>query len=370
MIPFVDLKAQYLSIKEEIDNAIKESLLNTTFIGGENVVNFENDFSKFINVKNVISCANGTDSIEILLKAHGIGKGDEVIVPALSWISTSEAVSSVGAVPIFVDIEEDYYTINPSLIESKISKKTKAIIPVHIYGQVCEMDKILEIALEYNLIVIEDVAQAHNAYYKNKITGSIGDSASFSFYPGKNLGAYGDAGAIVTKINEIATRARMIANHGQIKKHTHIIEGRNSRLDAIQAKILSVKLLYLEKWTNSRIENALEYKKNLENLTHIKLPLVRKNTRHVFHLFVIRSKKRDDLQKYLEAKGIQTAIHYPEALPYLECYKSFGYVDNDFPIAKKITSEILSLPMYAELTDNEIKYISDCIKIFLLNEKD
>ena len=364
MIPFVDLKAQYLSIKEDIDNAINKVIENTSFIGGEEIRQFENEFADFLGVKYFNGCANGTDSIEIILKSLNIGIGDEVIVPAMSWISTSEAVSSVGAKPVFVDIEEEYFTINPELIEEKITVNTKAIIPVHLYGQPCNMGRIVEIAKKFNLFMIEDVAQAHNSNFKGRLTGTFGDAASFSFYPGKNLGAYGDAGGIATNSEEIAKKTRMIAHHGQIKKHTHVIEGRNSRLDTIQAGILSAKLPYLENWTLARIENADRYSELLSEVNEIILPNVRENTRHVFHLYVIRTTKREELKHYLEKQNIQTAIHYPKSLPFLDCYKNDNYLLSDFPVSSKIQNEILSIPMYAELTKDQINTICNSIKSF------
>lgn len=364
MIPFVDLNAQYLTLKGDIDNAISNILQKASFIGGEEVKKFESGFADFLGVKHAIGCANGTDSIEILLKALGIGKDDEVIVPAMSWISTAEAVGNVGATPIFVDIEEAYFTINPDLIEAKITSKTKAIIPVHLYGQVCDMDKIVAIAKKHNLFILEDVAQAHNAKYKSQLTGTFGDCASFSFYPGKNLGAYGDSGGMTTNNDEIAATARMIANHGQTTKHTHLIEGRNSRLDTLQASVLSVKLPHLEKWTLARIDNAAKYSESLSQVNELKLPNVRENSRHVFHLYVIRTKRRKELQQYLNNQGIQTAIHYPKSLPFLDCYKKDNYSESDFPVSAKIQSEILSIPMFAELTEGQIEIVCNGIKAF------
>ena len=259
MIPLVDLKKQYKSIKSEIDKSIKDVLMKTSFIGGENILQFETNFKKYIGVNHCISCANGTDSIEILLRTLEVKKGDEVIVPAISWISTSEAVTSVGAKPVFVDVHPDYYTIDLKKIESVITNKTKAIIPVHLYGQPVEMPKLMAIAKEHNLKVIEDCAQAHGAEFNKKKIGSFGDCASFSFYPGKNLGAFGDAGAMLTNDSKLAEKARLIANHGQKEKHNHIIEGRNSRMDSIHAAVLNVKLNYLNNWTNKRIEIAENY---------------------------------------------------------------------------------------------------------------
>tara|TARA_B110001452_G_scaffold203324_1_gene173345 strand:+ start:130 stop:1224 length:1095 start_codon:yes stop_codon:yes gene_type:complete len=360
MIPLVDLKKQYESIKSEIDKSIKDVLSNTSFIGGEIVTEFETNFKKYIGVNHCISCANGTDSIEILLKALDIGKGDEVIVPAVSWISTSEAVSTVGAKPVFVDINPDYYTIDLTKIEDKITNNTKAIIPVHLYGQPVDMVKLMAIAKKHNLKVIEDCAQAHGAEFNNKKIGSFGDCASFSFYPGKNLGAYGDAGAMLTNESKIAEKARMIANHGQKEKHNHIIEGRNSRMDGIHAAVLNVKLNYLNSWTSSRIEIAKNYN-SLLSKSSISCPKKIKDGKHVYHLFVIRSLQRDKLKKELAEKGISSAIHYPTALPFLECYKYLNHTKDDFPIANSYTEQILSLPMYPELNNQEIEFICNNI---------
>ena len=356
MIPLVDLKKQYDSIKPEIDKCIKEVLLNTSFVGGGIVTEFEKNFKKYIGVNYCISCANGTDSIEILLKALDISKDDEVIVPAISWISTSEAVSSVGAKPVFVDIDPDYYTIDLNNIERVITNKTKAIIPVHLYGQPVDMPKLMAIAKKHNLKVIEDCAQAHGAEFKNKKIGSFGDCASFSFYPGKNLGAYGDAGAMLTNDINIAEKARMIANHGQKEKHNHIIEGRNSRMDGIHAAVLNVKLNYLNSWTDKRIEIAKNYN-SLLSKSSISCPKKIKDGKHVYHLYVIRSFHRDKLKKELAEKGISSAIHYPTALPFLKCYHHLNHKKNDFPIANSYTEQILSLPIYPELEEEEISKI-------------
>ena len=359
-IPFVDLYAQYKSIQNKIDAAIAASIQNTSFIGGKPVQDFEQSFAGFIGVKHIISCANGTDSIEILLQAYGIGKGDEVIVPAASWISTSEAVSTAGATPVFVDVEEDYFTINPALIEAAITPKTKAIIPVHLYGHPANMPAIMAIAQKNNLIVIEDCAQSHAASINGKLTGTFGHAASFSFYPGKNLGAYGDAGCMATNEDAIAEKARMIANHGQKGKHNHILEGRNSRLDGLQAAILSAKLPFLHQWTHARIALAAQYHAELENASFI-LPKTKENYKHVFHLYVIRSSRREALKDELNALGIETAIHYPCALPFLKCYQQRNFSKGSFPVAENWANTVLSLPMYAELTHEQLHYVSDAL---------
>jgi dTDP-4-amino-4,6-dideoxygalactose transaminase len=356
-VPFVDLKAQYLSIKDEIDKAIFNVINEGAFIGGAYVSKFEKEFGAYLEQPFVIGCGNGTDSLEIIMKAMGIGQGDEVIVPALSWFSTSEAVSAIGATPIFVDVDERYFTIDPALIEKKLTNKTKAIIPVHLYGQAADMKTIMSIASKHGLKVIEDCAQSHGAEFEGKKTGTWGHASSFSFYPGKNLGAYGDAGCIVTNDEELAKVCRMIANHGQLVKHNHVIEGRNSRLDGIQAAILSVKLKYLENWTAGRITNA-EYYSELLNKTRIVIPAVRPGSKHVFHLYVVRVKDRENLMNKLKEKGIQTFVHYPTALPLLKAYSERNYCEDDFPVATKLTKEILSIPMYHELDKEAMNYVA------------
>jgi dTDP-4-amino-4,6-dideoxygalactose transaminase len=362
MIPFVDLHRQYLSIKTEIDKAIDEVIHDTAFIGGKRVTEFENKFANWLGVKHCIGCANGTDSIEILLKAMGIGSGDEIIVPAISWISTSEAVSAVGATPVFVDIDEDTYTIDVTKIEEKISSKTKGIIPVHLYGHPADMPKIMGVALKYNLKVLEDCAQAHGSKIEGQRVGTFGHAASFSFYPGKNLGAYGDAGGMTTNDDQIAQIARRIANHGQEGKHNHLIEGRNSRLDGLQAAILNVKLPYLNSWVEQRNRVAQLYLDKVDN-NKFELPLLKSGYEHSWHLFVIRSERRNELMSYLKDKGIDTAIHYPKALPFLPCYQNRNYSSDDFPVAFAYQAKILSIPMFPELKDSEIEKV-----ITVLNE--
>ena len=309
-IPFVDLYSQYLTIKSDIDNAIATTIKQSSYIGGDAIKQFEKSFADFIGVNYTIACANGTDSIEIILKALGVGIGDEVIVPAISWISTSEAVGNIGAVPVFVDVDETYFTINVSLIERAITPNTKAIIPVHLYGQMVNMQELMDVAKKYHLHVVEDCAQAHGAEWNGKKAGTFGVAASFSFYPGKNLGAYGDAGCINTNDFEFSQKCRMIANHGQLKKHEHVMEGRNSRMDGLQASILNAKLPYLNTWLDKRIEIAKIYSEKIKS-TKLAIPVVNKDAKHVFHLYVVKTNERSTLQKHLHDKGIETAIHYP-----------------------------------------------------------
>lgn len=360
MIPFVDLQAQYQSIKTEIDAAIQDVINQTAFISGSYAATFEADFAAFLGVEHCIACANGTDSLEILLQAMGVGAGDEVLVPAISWISTSEAVSTVGATPIFVDVDPDYYTIDLQKIAAKITNKTKAIIPVHLYGQPVDMPALMKIAQKHGLKVLEDCAQAHGASFDGQLIGTFGDCASFSFYPGKNLGAYGDAGGMVTNNAEIARVARMIANHGQEGKHNHLMEGRNSRMDGLQAAVLSVKLKHLNDWTNGRIANAAIYDALLADKDCIR-PKTIADGKHVFHLYVIRTQNRDALMEQLKAEGIGVAIHYPTALPFLACYAHLGHKASDFPVAAQVTQEILSLPMFAELSREAIEKVAALI---------
>jgi len=364
-IPFVDLKAQYERIKPEIDSAIENVITETAFIGGKYVKNFENEFASLYGVKHCISVANGTDSLYILMKMLGVGVGDEVITVANSWISSSETISQLGATPVFIDIDPVYYTLNEMELEAAITSKTKAIIPVHLFGQVCEMDKIMQIANKFSLPVIEDCAQSHFSEFKGIEVGKLGIAGSFSFYPGKNLGAYGDAGCIITNDDSLAEKCRMYARHGALIKHEHQIEGINSRLDGLQAAILSAKLPHILKWTDQRIANAKIYDELLEGIDClIQKPAVRPESKHTFHLYVVRVKRRNDLIKYLKDKGIETAVHYPTILPNLPAYSYLKLNKGIFPVAQRHQEEILSLPMYPELTRDQIEYICTCLRDF------
>ena len=368
-IPFVDLKAQYLSIKEEIDIAIQNVINETAFIKGKYVQKFEEEYAEAYGVKHVVSCANGTDAIYITLKALDIGPGDEVITVANTWISTSETITQAGAKPVFVDIHPDYYTIDVSKIEENITPKTKAIIPVHLFGQPVDMDQIMDICKRHNLLLVEDCAQAHFAEWKGVKVGTMGIAGTFSFFPGKNLGAYGDAGAVITDDDEFATKARMFANHGALKKHHHNFEGINSRMDGLQAAILSVKLKYIHNWNQKRLEHAKTYNILLKDFNHIKTPKIHPNVKHVFHLYVIRTDKRNRLQKHLRANGVSTGIHYPTPLPFLKAYEYLGHKPEDFPVAFRYKDEILSLPMFAELNNTCGEYMRSVINEEILRTK-
>lgn len=367
-IPFVNLRRQYLNLKLEIDAAILNVIDESSFIGGKHVKEFERKFGELYGVKHVISCANGTDSLYIILKMLGIGIGDEVITAANSWISSSETISQTGATPVFLDVHPEYFSMDEQSLTSRITSSTKAVIAVHLHGQMSAIYDIKKICDENGLYLIEDCAQSHFSSYDGTYAGLFGIAASFSFYPGKNLGAYGDAGCMITNDDQLAEKLRMYANHGALRKHEHVIEGINSRMDGIQAAVLNAKLPYILEWTRRRIEIADLYTKFLSGLNHLIVPKRRVNTIHSFHLYVIRTKYRDELMQWLKSKGIEVAIHYPTALPNLKAYR---YLDSDptyFPVATQLQSEILSLPIYPELTIEEIKYIVESIKLFYEKE--
>jgi dTDP-4-amino-4,6-dideoxygalactose transaminase len=361
-VPFVDLRAQYESLKPEMDAAIERIISNTAFIGGSAVAEFESQFAEYVGAPYCVSVANGTEAIEIALRALGVGAGDEVIVPANSFIATAEAVTSAGARVVFADCEPNFYSIDIDDIRRKITDRTRAIIPVHLYGHPADMDPILEIAVEHGLVVIEDTSQAHGARYKGRMVGSMGHAGTFSFYPGKNLGAYGDGGAIVFRDKGAAEYARTYANHGSIVKYHHTIEGRNSRLDGIQAAVLSTKLPHLESWSEARRRNARLYTDLLSDVEGVTTPLEAEDVVPVYHLYVVRVANREALQKHLAERGVATAIHYPISLPSLQAYAYLGHVPADFPVANGQMGELLSLPMYPELTEAMIRYTVDCIR--------
>jgi dTDP-4-amino-4,6-dideoxygalactose transaminase len=360
MIPFVDLNAQYRSIKSEIDNAIKTCIDEANFIKGKAVSDFERNFAEYLGVKFCVGCGNGTDALEIILTSLKIGSGDEVLVPALTWISTAEAVTNVGAEPVFVDINDRTYNIDHTKIEEKITKKTKAIIPVHLYGFPADMNEITVIARKYGIFVVEDCAQAHGAKYFNKKIGTFGIASAFSFFPSKNLGAYGDGGAVVTNDSNLAELVIKISNHGQFnKKHEHFMIGRNSRLDSIQASILNVKLKYLDEWNIKRREVASLYHSGLREKKEFILPLPGQDKEPVYHLFVIRCKHRDKLIELLDEKKIMWGIHYPSALPFIDPYNYKHHKPRDFINASSLTKEIISLPIYPEISKEHINIICD-----------
>lgn len=365
-IPFVDLHAQYLSIKNEIDYVINDVIQKSLFVRGPYVNKFEQMFAEMMERKYCVSCANGTDSLYIAMVALGVKPGDEVIAPAHSWISTTETITQAGGKVVFCDTDADTFTIDPKDIEAKITPNTVGIIPVHLYGQSADMDAIMEIANKYKLWVIEDCAQAHLARYKGKLVGSFGSIASFSFYPGKNLGAMGDAGALLTNDHKLAEKMLMFCRHGGLVKNDHRIEGINSRMDGLQAAILSVKLPHLQKWTRQRQERASTYTKLLKNNKEVGAPFVANNREHVWHLYVLKHENRDELAEHLNKNGVQTVINYPVALPFLPAYERFEHKSTDFPNAFKNQSRVISLPLFPEISDDSQKYIIDLINSFSL----
>jgi dTDP-4-amino-4,6-dideoxygalactose transaminase len=361
-VPFVDLKSQYESIRPEIDAAIAAVIGETAFVGGRFVRDFEEAFAKYCGTRYCVGVANGTDALFIALKVLGIGPGDEVITVANSFIATSEAIRMAGAQVVFVDIDPTTYNIDVARIEEKITPKTRAIMPVHLYGQPADMDPILALAHTHGLRVVGDAAQAHGALYRQRPIATLADVTCFSFYPGKNLGAYGDGGALVTDNEEWAVRARMLANHGRTQKYDHDFEGVNSRLDGMQAAILNVKLRYLDEWTNKRRAAARRYDIALQGLG-LKTPAELDDVRAVYHLYVARvpEARREKLQKALAAAGINTGIHYPIPLPYLNAYRYLGHAPKDFPQSLQASGEILSLPMFPELTEEQVEQVARSI---------
>jgi dTDP-4-amino-4,6-dideoxygalactose transaminase len=363
-VPFADLHAQYLTIKSEIDTAIADVIRTSSFIRGPHVDRFEAAFAEAVGARHCVSCANGTDSLYIAMHALGVNPGDEVIAPAHSWISTTETITQAGATVVFCDTERDTFTIDPALIEARITPRTVGIIPVHLYGQPADMDAIMDIARRHKLWVIEDCAQSHLARYKGRPVGSFGAAASYSFYPGKNLGAMGDAGAITTSDAALAERMAMFARHGGLKKGDHRIEGINSRLDGLQAAVLSAKLPHLPAWTARRQQIARAYEELLSGIGGLTLPTVAAQREHVWHLYVVQHERRDALAAHLSACGIQTVVNYPVALPFLPAYRRFGHRPENFPVAHHHQSRILSLPIFPEMTAQQLHAVADALRSF------
>lgn len=364
MINIIELKQQYLSIKDEIDNSIQEVLLSTQFINASFVKTFENNFSEYSGSKYSISCNSGTDALYLALRSLDIKEDHEIITTPLTFIATAEAISLCNAKPVFSDIRLDTYNIDVKEIEEKITKKTKAIIPVHLYGQMCEMDKIKEIADKYNLYIIEDCAQSVGSKYKNIKCGNWGDAGCFSFYPSKNLGAYGDAGIIISNDENIYKKSNIIKDHGSISKYEHNLLGINSRMDSIQAVILNIKLKYIDIWNKKRIEIANYYTNNLKDIDEIITPYNIEESYSVYHQYTIRTDKRDELKKYLYDKGINTMIYYPIPLHLQKVYSNLNYKYGNFPNTEEACDTILSLPIYPELEEDKQNYIIECIRKF------
>ena len=364
-VPFLDLKAQYDIIKDKIHTAINEVMEATAFAGGPFVAQFEQAFAQFCGCKHAVGVGSGTDALWLSLLSLGIGPGDEVITVPNTFIATAEAITYCGARPVFADVEEGTFNLNPALLEAAITPRTKAIIPVHLFGQPADMDPIMAIARAYRLYVIEDACQAHGAEYKGRKAGSLGDAGCFSFYPGKNLGAYGEAGAVVTNDDAIAEKIRMFRDHGQVKKYYHNTIGWNARMDGIQAAVLNVKLKYLADWNEARRAHAREYTRLLSPVEGVTAPCEADFARHVYHVYAIRIKQRDRLLAHLTERGIACGIHYPVPIHLQEAYRFLGLARGSFPVAEKCAEEFLSLPMFPELTSGQIAYVVDKLKLSL-----
>lgn len=363
-VPFADLHAQYLSIRAEIDSAIAAVISSSAFIRGPFVEAFEREFAAAIGVSRCISCGNGTDAIYIAMRALDLQPGDEVITTAHSWIATSETITQAGGRVVFCDTESDSFNIDATRIESLVTPRTVGIIPVHLYGQPADMDEILAIASKHRLWVIEDCAQAHLASYKGRRVGTFGVAGTFSFYPGKNLGAMGDAGAIVTSDDRLADRMAKFARHGGLRKGEHDIEGINSRLDGLQAAILSVKLRHLASWVKARQDIARRYDQALSGIPDLRTPIVGADREHVYHLYVVRHPRRDGLSRHLSSTGIQTVINYPVALPFLPAYARLGLRPEQFPNAFGNQSQVLSLPIFTEMNAGQFDRVTQAVRRF------
>ncbi len=365
-IRLVDLQAQYAAISEELDAAMRDVVNQGIFIGGEPLDTFSRAFAEYAGAAHCVPCANGTDALELALQAHGIGRGQEVIVPAFSFVATMEAVVNAGATPVLCDIEPDFFSMDTVRLEALVTSRTRAIIPVHLYGQMADMDAIRDVARRHGLVVIEDAAQAHGATWRDKPAGSLGDAGCFSFYPGKNLGAYGDAGAIVTSDPIVAGRMRKLANHGRLSKYEHDIVGRNSRMDTLQAAILGVKLPHLDAWNARRRELAASYAAQLAGIREITCPAVRPKAGPVWHLYVIRvhQGRRDALRAALDEAGIETGIHYPFALNRLSATTGQLGIRVSCPQAELAAGEVLSLPLYPEMTESMLGDVVRVIRQF------
>ena len=361
-VPFLDLKTQYLSMQDEIRDALQAVLDKTAFAGGLFVAQFEKDFAEFCKCKEAIGVGSGTEALWLAMIGLGIGPGDEVITVPDTFIATAEAISFCGAKPVFVDVEEQSYNMNPALLEAAITPKTKAVIPVHLFGQPVDMDPILAIAKKHDLYVVEDACQAHGSLYKGKPSGSMGDAGCFSFYPGKNLGAYGEAGAVVTNNPELANKMRIFRDHGQAKKYYHGMIGWNARMDGFQGAVLGVKLKRLPSWNDARRNNAALYTQLLSGVRGVIVPKEMDYARHVYHIYAIRVKKRDAFMNSLAEKGVNCGIHYPVPIHLQDAYSSLGLKKGSFPVAEKCADEFVSLPMFAELTKEQIEYIATVIK--------
>jgi len=361
-VPFIDFSEQYQAIKDEIDKGLKEVFETGSFILGPKERAFEAEFAAYCGVKYAVGVNSGTDALYLALASLGIEEGDEVILPAFTFIATALCVSYTGARPVFVDVEEETLNIDPVKLKEAITPKTKAVIPVHLYGQPANMDEITAVAKEHGITVIEDAAQSHGAVYKGKRSGSLGDIACFSFYPTKSLGAFGDGGIVVTDSEDIADKLKMLRDYGRRGRYEHKVKGYNSRLDTVQAVILSAKLKYLDEWNKMRNENASYYCELLKDAEEVKCPVVKEDRMHVFQTFAVRLKDRDNVLEAMKDKGIGVLIHYPIPLHLQEAYSELGYKKGDFPVSEMLASEVLSLPMFPHMKKEQIEYVCSSLK--------
>jgi dTDP-4-amino-4,6-dideoxygalactose transaminase len=362
MIPFLDLKAQYQSIKPEIDAAVIGVLESTQFVLGDYVAGFERDFAAYCGATHGIAVNSGTSALHLALLAAGVGAGDEVITIPFTFVATVSAICYTGATPVFVDVEPASLTMDVNQLEKAITRKTKAILPVHIYGQMADMTGILEIANRYGIPVIEDACQAHGAEFEGKRAGSMGLSGAFSFYPGKNLGAYGEGGMVVTSDDEHAKKIRMLRDWGQEKRYHHVLKGFNYRMEGIQGAVLGVKLKYLENWTEARRARAREYDALLQNSPIVTAPRQLEGRRHVYHIYAVRSADRDGLQQQLQAEGVSTGLHYPIPVHLQVAHQDLGHKPGDFPVSEAAAAEVLSLPMYPELSSSQVEQVAAAVQ--------
>lgn len=368
-VPFVDLGAQYAEIRSEVRTAMDGVLQRGDFILGEGVRRFETEFAAYCDATYGIGIDSGTSALELAVRAFEIGPGDEVITAANTFIATALSITHAGATPVIVDVDPVDYTIDPDLIEAAITERTRAIIPVHLYGHPADMDRIMEIARKHDLVVIEDASQAHGARYKGRRVGSIGHAAAFSLYPAKNLGAYGDAGVVVTSDTEIAEMITLLRNYGSKEKYRHLLPGFNRRLDTMQAEVLSVKLRYLNGWNAARREHARRYEAFLGTVTgDLVVPGIADWAEPVFHIYAIQLEQRDRLQLHLQQRGISTVIHYPIPIHLQPAYAELGLRRGDFPVAEALADRVISLPMYAEIGDDDIEYVAETVGAFMAEE--
>ena len=364
-IPFFDLHLQNARIRDEIDGELRRVVESGAFTGGPFVEGFEREFADFCGTTCAVGVSSGTVALWMCLRCMNIGAGDEVITAPNSFIATAEAISLTGATPVFVDIDESACNMDPEQLESAIGRKTKAIVPVHLFGQMANMERIMEVARSHGLLVIEDACQAHGAEYRGRLAGSIGNAACFSFYPSKNLGAYGDAGAIVTNSADLADRLKVFRNHGQREKNRHGVIGSNERMDGLQGAVLSVKLRHLEAWNEARRENARTYDDHLRSVTDVQVPAEAEYAKHVYHIYAIRYRNRDGLIEALADKGVRCGVHYPVPIHLQEAYRSLRKGRGSFPVAEKIARELVSLPMFPELRAPQIERVCEEIKAFI-----